>query len=172
MPYYRAVGELPPKRHTQFRRPDGGLYAEELMGQEGFSSESALLYHRHLPTAIVSAADHPLREDALAPNHPLLPRHVQSPQGGRRPERRCRDRAPLLFGNGDVRVLYVVATETSPLYRNGIGDEVLYVESGSGVVETIFGALTATSGDYVVLPTSTTYRVVARCRRGPSSAGC
>ncbi len=42
MPYYRAVGELPPKRHTQFRRPDGGLYAEELMGQEGFSSESAL----------------------------------------------------------------------------------------------------------------------------------
>ena len=160
MPYYRAVGDLPPKRHTQFRRPDGGLYAEELMGQEGFSSESALLYHRHLPTAIVSAADHPLREDDLTPNHPLLPRHVRAHKVNVGPSDDAVTGRHLLFANVDVRVLYVVATETSPLYRNGIGDEVLYVESGSGVVETIFGALPAASGDYVVLPTSTTYRVV------------
>ena len=58
MPYYRSVGQVPRKRHTQFRRPDGGLYAEELMGVEGFSSDSALLYHRHLPTAIVDAVPH------------------------------------------------------------------------------------------------------------------
>jgi len=55
MPYYRAVGEIPRKRHVQFRRPDGGLYAEELMGEEGFSSDSSLLYHVHPPTAIVKA---------------------------------------------------------------------------------------------------------------------
>ena len=55
MPYYRQVGELPRKRHTQFRKPDGGLYAEELMGDDGFSAESALLYHEHLPTAIVDS---------------------------------------------------------------------------------------------------------------------
>ena len=55
MPYYRRVGEVPPKRHTQFRSPDGGLYAEELMGSEGFSSSSSLLYHRHPPTALVAA---------------------------------------------------------------------------------------------------------------------
>ena len=55
MPYYRAVGEVPRKRHTQFRKPDGSLYAEELMGVEGFSSDSALLYHQHLPTAILDA---------------------------------------------------------------------------------------------------------------------
>ena len=54
MPYYRQVGEVPRKRHTQFRQPDGGLYAEELMGVEGFSSDSSLLYHRYLPTAIVA----------------------------------------------------------------------------------------------------------------------
>ncbi len=119
-----------------------------------------MLYHRHLPTAIVSAADHPLREDVLAPNHPLLPRHVRAHKVNVGPSDDAVTGRHLLFGNVDVRVLYVVATETSPLYRNGIGDEVLYVESGSGVVETIFGALTATSGDYVVLPTSTTYRVV------------
>ena len=57
MPYYRSVGEIPRKRHTQFRDSAGKLYAEELMGVEGFSSDSALLYHRHLPTAIVDAAE-------------------------------------------------------------------------------------------------------------------
>ena len=55
MAFYRQVGEVPPKRHTQFRAPDGGLYAEELMGEEGFSSDSSLLYHRHIPSAISAA---------------------------------------------------------------------------------------------------------------------
>ena len=54
MPYYRRLGEVPRKRHTQFRQPDGSLYAEELVGQEGFSSDSSLLYHRYAPTAIVA----------------------------------------------------------------------------------------------------------------------
>jgi len=44
--HYRSVGQVPRKRHTQFRQPDGRLYAEELMGEEGFSSDCALLYHR------------------------------------------------------------------------------------------------------------------------------
>ena len=55
MAYYRSVGEIPPKRHTQFRQPDGSLYAEELMGEEGFSSDSSLLYHRGIPSAICNS---------------------------------------------------------------------------------------------------------------------
>ena len=53
MPHYRVAGEIPGKRHIRFRRPDGGLYSEELMGEEGFVSDSSLLYHVHPPTAIV-----------------------------------------------------------------------------------------------------------------------
>lgn len=82
MPYYRSVGEIPRKRHTQFRDPAGHLYAEELMGVEGFSSDSALLYHRHLPTAIVDAVAVPhaeLGERATVANHPLKPRHFRTP---------------------------------------------------------------------------------------------
>ena len=88
MPYYRSVGEVPRKRHTQFRRPDGGLYAEELMGQEGFSSDSSLLYHRHLPTAIVAAeAYEPPRCDPTAePAAQAAP--PAHPQARRRPGRR------------------------------------------------------------------------------------
>jgi homogentisate 1,2-dioxygenase len=55
MTHYRSCGDIPPKRHTQHRRPDGGLYSEELMGEEGFSSDSSLLYHIGVPSAIVDA---------------------------------------------------------------------------------------------------------------------
>ncbi len=159
MPYYRQVGELPPKRHTQFRKRDGGLYAEELMGADGFSAESALLYHEHLPTAIVDSRVWDEPAAALTANHPLLPRHLRTskldtgsadPITGRQ----------LLLANDDVRISYAVADRPSPLYRNAVGDECTYVESGSATVETVFGALTARPGDYVLLPTSTTHRWV------------
>src|SRR5215207_4859627 len=162
MPYYRAVGEVPRKRHTQFRRPDGGLYAEELMGVEGFSSDSALLYHRNLPTAIVDAETVSDTGRSTAPNLPLKPRHFRTQDlkwedvdavdavTGRR----------QLFANTDVAICFAAASAPSPLYRNAFGDELLYVQSGSGTVQTIYGALQVGDGDYVVLPTSTTYRVV------------
>ncbi|HVQ88331.1 MAG TPA: homogentisate 1,2-dioxygenase [Actinomycetes bacterium] len=162
MPFYRAVGDIPRKRHTQFRRPDGGLFAEELMGQEGFSSESALMYHRYLPTAIVAASESPDTSGVLRPNHPLLPRHVRAHKVETGPSDDAVTGRHLLFGNDDVRLSYVVATTPSPLYRNGIGDEVLYVEAGEARVETVFGVINATAGDYIVIPTSTTYRVVPR----------
>ncbi|SMC97170.1 homogentisate 1,2-dioxygenase [Kibdelosporangium aridum] len=161
MPYYRSVGEIPRKRHTQFRAPDGSLYAEELMGVEGFSSDSALLYHRHLPTAIVNAVQ-VSDERTTTPNLPLKPRHFRSQElkwdspaevdavTGRR----------LLFGNADVKICFVAATQPSPLYRNAAGDELLYIQTGTAVIETIYGALTVGDGDYVVIPTSCTYRVV------------
>ncbi len=158
MPYYRSVGDVSPKRHTQFRKPDGSLYAEELMGQEGFSSDAALLYHRELPTAIVAAE--PVEEEpaGVVANHPLLPRHFRThqlkvggdPVGGRH----------VLLANGDVRMSYVAATAPSPLYRNAIGDECLYVESGAGRFESVFGAFDIGQGDYLVIPTSTTWRLL------------
>ena len=142
MPYYRQVGEIPRKRHTQFRRPDGGLYAEELMGIEGFSHDSALLYHRDLPTAITSAETYvPLETAALVPNQPLLPRHSLSHKVGFAPGTDAVTGRRLLLGNGDVRLSYVAADAPSPLYRNAVGDELAYVESGSGTCETVFGSL-------------------------------
>ncbi|GAB7037409.1 MULTISPECIES: homogentisate 1,2-dioxygenase [Catenuloplanes] len=161
MAFYRSVGEVPPKRHTQHRRPDGGLYYEELMGEEGFSADSSLLYHREIPSAIVDAAPWQPPGLGTTPNHPLLPRHLKLHSldfaeadvvTGRR----------LVLGNGDVRISYAVASTPSPLYRNAIGDECVYVESGDALVETVFGALTATAGDYVILPRATTHRWVPR----------
>ncbi|WP_283135314.1 homogentisate 1,2-dioxygenase [Rhizohabitans arisaemae] len=159
MPYYRVVGEIPRKRHTQFRRPDGGLYSEELMGEEGFSSDSSLLYHRYLPTAIVkSEAVEPPGSTDLRPNLPLAPRHFRTqdlPSGGDLVAGR-----QLLAGNGDVRVSFAAATEPSELYRNSMGDECVYVQSGRVRLESTYGALPAAEGDYVVIPTGTIHRWV------------
>src|SRR5207302_122343 len=87
MPYYRRVGDVPRKRHIRFPRPDGGLHSEELMGVEGFSAESALLYHRQPPTAIVKAeaVDEAPAAAEVTANRPLLPRHLRThalPAGG------------------------------------------------------------------------------------------
>jgi homogentisate 1,2-dioxygenase len=159
MPYYRSVGEVPHKRHTQFRRPDGGLYSEELMGQEGFSSDSSLLYHRHPPTAIVSAEVYEPAPHKQSANLPLKPRHLRTHKLDHGSTDAVLGRQPLL-ANNDVRIGYVVADQPSPLYRDAIGDECLYVEEGSATVETTFGALTVGTGDYVIIPTSVVHRIV------------
>ncbi|ONI75647.1 homogentisate 1,2-dioxygenase [Kribbella sp. ALI-6-A] len=159
MAYYRQVGQVPPKRHTQFRKPDGGLYYEELMGEEGFSSDSSLLYHAGVPSAIVDSQVWSLPDLATTPNHPLTPRHLklhdlfEGIAGNNVVEHRR-----LVLGNGDVRISYVAAAEASPYYRNAIGDECVYVEKGSATVETVFGVLEAREGDYVLIPRATTHR--------------
>jgi homogentisate 1,2-dioxygenase len=156
MAYYRQLGEVPPRRHTAFRDAQGALRYEELMGEEGFSSDSSLLYHAGVPSAIVASEAWHLGDLALTSNHPLKPRHLKlhdlaaggDPVTGRR----------LLLGNADVRISYVVTDAPSPYYRNAVGDECVYVEAGRGTVETVFGALSYRAGDYVVIPRATTHR--------------
>ena len=161
MPYYRAVGEIPRKRHTQFRTPKGDLFAEELMGVEGFSSDSSLLYHRGLPTAIVDSAVYEATPYTRTPNHPLKPRHLRTHKLDAAGADAVTGRQHL-FANEDVRISYIVADRPSPLYRNAIGDECIYVEAGAATIETVFGALDVGTGDYVIIPTSTTHRWLPR----------
>lgn len=130
------------------------------MGVEGFSSDSALLYHRHLPTAIVDATAVELSDRAASANHPLKPRHFRTTELKWSSGVDAVSDRRLLFSNPDIAISFVVADKPSPLYRNAAGDELLYVQGGTGTIETIYGALTVGDGDYVVLPTSTTYRVV------------
>jgi homogentisate 1,2-dioxygenase len=163
MAYYRRSGEVPPKRHTQHRTPEGGLYYEELMGEEGFSSDSSLLYHRTIPSAVLDATPWELPDQSLVENRPLLPRHLALHDlfpGGEGGAVDAVTGRRLVLGNADVRISYAVAGEVSPLYRNAVGDECVYVEAGTAVVETVFGALDARAGDYVLLPRATTHRWV------------
>ena len=158
MPYYRSVGAVPAKRHTQFRQPDGSLYAEELMGHEGFSSESALLYHRFPPTMLdeVRAVEAPPVE-RLA-NHPLRPHLLHGARLATGGDAVLGRR--VLLANDDVAIGVARPERASPLYRNADGDEVVFVMEGAARLESVFGAIDATKGDYVVVPQSTTHRWV------------
>lgn len=175
MAHYRRAGSIPPKRHTQHRSPDGTLYREELMGEEGFSSDSSLLYHVGVPSAVLEARRWELPDQTTTPNEPLLPRHLRlhdlfdeggaGASGGGAGPRAADDTdvvqgRRLVLGNADVRISYVVADATSPLYRNATGDEIVFVEAGTGVLETVLGHLPYGPGDYLVVPRATTHRYV------------
>ncbi|WP_322750955.1 MULTISPECIES: homogentisate 1,2-dioxygenase [unclassified Frankia] len=163
MAYYRQVGSVPAKRHTRFHNADGGLLYEELMGEEGFSSDSVLLYHQYIPSALAAAEEWALPDRRLVANTPLLPRHYRLhdlfPGEAGSTQDLVTGRA-LVLGNSDVCLSYVVAGRSSPLYRNAIGDELVYVEEGRGTVETAFGVLPFRTGDYVLLPRATAHRWV------------
>ncbi|KQV75506.1 homogentisate 1,2-dioxygenase [Aeromicrobium sp. Root344] len=163
MAHYRSVGQIPPKRHTQFRTPEGALHREELMGEEGFSSDSSLLYHLGVPSGIVASEVWDLPDHAPTANHPLKPRHLRLPSLFADSDPATTDLVTgrrLVLGNGDVRIAYVVGSAPSPLYRNAVGDECVFIEAGSGTVETVFGALSFRTGDYVIIPRATTHRWV------------
>jgi homogentisate 1,2-dioxygenase len=155
MPYYRQVGDLPRKRHS-YAPVDAGYLFEELMGHEGFAQESSLLYHLRSPSAIVDvvAVDAPLVD--IAPDHPLLPRHLRT--GGIPPAPDAVLGRTVLFANDDIRIAWFAATGDSELFRDATGDQLIYVQSGAGALESSFGTLTVASGDYVVVPTATTHR--------------
>ena len=157
-PSYHRLGEVPPKRHVAFRGPDGGLFPEEVVGLEGFSGRYSILYHRYAPTRVVRIAEGPsfapVPAAAAGGSESVLRHHLFRP-GDDLGEV---DRAWLLF-NSDVRLgLCVLADRPGRYWRNGGADELHFVHSGGGVLESVFGTLEYRAGDYVVIPKGTTYR--------------
>jgi len=153
------MGQVPHKRHCQFRRPDGKLYTEHLVGTEGFSGRASLLYHHHPPTDVARVEDRGRISVQFRPNTPLRHHHFLTgklepggdPITGRR----------VLLGNNDCTIAICQPREPmNYFYRNGLADELLFVHEGTGRLETIFGTLRYRPGDYLVIPFSTTYRVV------------
>jgi len=150
MSVYHSLGTIPKKRHIVFRKPDGGLYAEQLMGNEGFTGPASLLYHVYPPTTIRSARRVREIRYQADPDHLLRHRHFRTaklPVGGSP----TLDRLPLLF-NEDVAMLFAQPDrEDEHFYRNAQGDEIVYVSEGSGVLESQFGDLPYRPGDYLVI---------------------
>jgi len=163
MPYYQRLGDVPRKRHTRAESVDGLLH-EELMGLEGFANASSLLYHRHSPSAIVAAEPVARRNDEASYDAVLEPRHLRTfdlPVGG----------DPVLgridlFENEDVTIGVAAATASSGLYRDALGDQLVFVQGGAAILESSFGSLPVGAGDYVVIPRSTTHRWVVETQDG------
>lgn len=157
MPYYHRLGNVPHKRHTVFRQPNGKLYGEHLMGAEGFSGAASLLYHTHAPTRVVATRLMGSLAIEADPDPSLRLRHFHLSRIGGTASSTL-DRTPLLF-NSDVTISLVCPQRTDEFfYRNGQGEEVTFVSDGGGTVESEFGELTFRRGDYVIVPRGILHR--------------
>ncbi|NBC17735.1 MAG: homogentisate 1,2-dioxygenase [Bacteroidetes bacterium] len=155
--YYTRMGNVPHKRHTQFRRPDGELYTEEVVGAEGFSGAASICYHIHPPT-LVERIEEPLPyEVEYADKDFLRHRHLKGFEvqeggdwlGGRQ----------YIMGNSDVRLALSRPTDAMGyFYRNASHDELIYVHEGEGTLESIFGTVQFEKGDYVYVPRTVTHK--------------
>jgi len=158
MPRYHRLGNLPQKHHVQYRKPDGGLYTEQLFSTRGFSGPMSTMYHVHQPTEVSGWED----RGSVAPHYlddePLRHRHLKTrllePRGNA-----ISGRIPLM-GNPDViwHQAYV-AEQMDTLYKNADGDEVLFIHDGSGELQTMFGTVKFVPGDYLVIPRGCIYRL-------------
>ncbi|WP_017324896.1 homogentisate 1,2-dioxygenase [Synechococcus sp. PCC 7336] len=157
--YYYQLGQVPHKRHTQFRQPDGSLYHEELIGTHGFSGAKSLLYHLHPPTQLHAIVMEPPKAIAYEATAPLRPRHLRTgkvARGGDAIAART-----LLMDNENVAISVACPTQPMPYwYRYACGDEAIFIHNGSGVLESQFGTLRYRAGDYVVIPTGVLWRIL------------
>ncbi len=159
MTYYYKLGKIPHKRHTQFRKADGSLHHEEVMGIHGFAGIQSILYHLHPPTQIqrleVIQKDHLDFEE----QGPLRHRHFHT-AGIEKGGDAISARVPMM-GNSDV-VLHVARPDApmSYWYKHSAGDDVLFIHDGTGVLESQFGRLPYRPGDYLVIPTGVMWRLL------------
>ena len=159
MTYYHRLGQIPPKRHTQFRQPDGSLYAEELVSSKGFSGIYSNLYHITPPTKVAKVLE-PLPFDTpIAADYPLLQTHLKT-SGITETGSDYLDARLMLLKNQDVAMGICIPRERSMdyYYKNAEADELIYIHDGEGTLHSQFGDLEVRKGDYVVIPRTTIYK--------------
>ena len=159
MTYYQRLGEIPRKRHTQFRQPDGSLYSEELVSSRGFSGIYSNLYHINPPTRVLDVLDPEPFDSKIAFEYPLKQTHLKTSDIGETGTDYLSARLTLLK-NKDVSMALCNPSDRSMdyYYKNGEADEVIFIHDGSGFLLSQFGKLKVEKGDYVVIPRTTIYR--------------
>ena len=156
MPFYQRRGEVPRKRHIVFRE-NGRLLTEEVMGLEGFTGNESILYHLESPCRVKELGTFtPIEREEWVPEthaHRLQNTYDVPPSGDEISGRRT------LMWNADVEIAFCRPDTTMDyFFRNGEGDEVVFVHEGKGTLETTFGDVPYKDGDYIVIPRGTTYR--------------
>ncbi len=160
MAYYCKMGELPPKRHIQFRQPDGSLYHEELVSSKGFSGIYSNMYHINPPTKVKKVFEPEPYGYTIAKEYGLKQTHLNTSKvettGGDYLDARL-----TLLANNDVSMALCIPTEREMdyYYKNADGDEMLYIHDGSGELISPLGILPFKQGDYVVIPRTTIYKM-------------
>ncbi len=156
---YHKLGEIPHKRHTIFKKNDGTLYHEELLGKEGFSSDSSLAYHLHAPTQVKKIGKSKNIEPVAAVEHNIQSRRVKCEKVNTK-QSFFKSKISLFF-NSDLTI--GIANCNNDLedifYKNASSDELLFIHYGKGVLKTYLGDLKFQPGDYLIIPKGIIYQI-------------
>ena len=159
MPHYYKLGTIPHKRHTQFRKPDGGLYSEQLFSTEGFSNDYSLMYHVHPPTQIIKTEPQIDVSPTIAEEKML--RHRSFEGFNLKPEKDFLQSRKAVLVNSDCHIVLAAPQESmrNYFYKNTDADEMIFVHEGKGILRTMYGELPFDYGDYLVIPRGTIYQI-------------
>lgn len=164
MPFYHHLGQLPPKRHTQFRNPAGVLYTEEVMGLEGFSGIQSLLYHHYPPTRIKKAEKLGVVDPRFVDFGALRARQFRT--NHITPGQDALESRQVLLGNDDVWLGMSCPTSSmNYFYRNSQAYEVWFLHQGEVKFRSQFGNLDLRAGDYLVIPYGVTWQMHTQSAR-------
>jgi homogentisate 1,2-dioxygenase len=153
MAFYYKLGDIPHKRHTQFRQPDGSLYSEQLVGTLGFSGVSSLLYHINPPTKISRIEEPVPFAPKVAEGVKLAPHHLRTLDVRTTGTDYLAARKTVMLNNDvDISICNPSEPEMDYYYKNAQSDEVVFVHDGSGDLLTQMGRIPFKSGDYLVIP--------------------
>jgi len=159
MPHYHTLGQIPHKRHTQFRKPDGTLYSEQLFSTEGFSNDSSLLYHCHPPTRII-ATDEPVNVMPIIAEEKMLKHRCFEGLHIAPVADYLQSRKPVLVNN-DCHISLAAPQQSMSdyFYKNADADEMIFIHEGEGTLATMYGSIDFAYGDYLVVPRGTIYQI-------------
>ncbi len=160
MTYYHKLGEIPPKKHTQFRQPDGSLYTEELVSSRGFSGIYSNLYHINPPTKVKKIGKSIQWKAEIAKDYTLKQTHLNTSKVTTTGDDFLEARKILLKNkNVSMAICHPTSRTMDYYYKNGQADELIFIHNGSGYLYSQFGKLQIKQGDYVVIPRTTIYRL-------------
>ncbi|NDV15656.1 homogentisate 1,2-dioxygenase [Muricauda sp. TY007] len=159
MPIYHKLGKIPQKRHTQFEKPDGGLYYEQLFGTIGFDGMSSLSYHIHRPTQVKEIGKALDVSPKIAVEKNITSRKFIGFDVAPKDDF-LESREPLLVNN-DVHVGLAAPRKsvTDYFYKNADADEMLFIHKGSGTLKTFLGNIPFEYGDYLIIPRGMIYQI-------------
>ena len=159
MPIYHKLGSIPQKRHTIFKKPDGGLYNEQLFGTIGFDGMSSLLYHIHRPTQISEIGDPVDVQPIIAVEKNITSRKLIG--WNVMPKKDFLESRETLLVNSDIHIGLSAPTSSldSYFYKNADADEMLFIHKGKGILKTFLGNIPFEYGDYLIIPRGMIYQI-------------
>jgi homogentisate 1,2-dioxygenase len=159
MSHYLKLGTVPHKRHTQFRKPDGKLYSEQLFSTEGFSNDYSLLYHIYPPTQILRTGQITNAAPVIAEEKMLSHRSFEG--FNIKPEKDFLESRKAILVNKDCHIVLASPQENMEtyFYKNADADELIFIHEGAGTLKTMYGDLKFGYGDYLIIPRGTIYQL-------------